>query len=130
MSKIDELLAVPDIPEREQLLFLESYPDKTIDGFKVLIEGRWRLPKNYLPALAFRLRDEAISKDSDLWAQACWYVQQWISFQEIKEWKIPSFEGLNNAEHEILTKEAIVWIIAALIAERLARKELTNGNRN
>lgn len=119
-KKIKDLLKVLDMPEDEQWEWVIA-GEKVIKYFPdddIFIGD----PQKYLADLAFRLRDEAISEDSDSWARACWYVQQWINLHEIKTWNIPSFDGLNNAEHEILTKDAIVWIVAASIM-----KELANG---
>lgn len=141
MTKTEELLAVLDLPEDEQVrfLYLHGYEAAKISGpgtltfteddtGKVVAVFRddgspLEFDRLVLADLAFRLREEVVSEDSDLWAQACWYVQQWIGWHKIKTWNTPSFAGLNNAEHEILTKGAIVWIIAALIAKELAEEK-------
>lgn len=110
MTKIEELLKVFDLSEDEQKSWLVNHGHIDLKYVKI----PWSI---VLADLAFRLRRGAISENSDNWATACWYVQQWISFHKIRIWNIPSFDGLNNAEHEILTKEAIVWIVTALIAK-------------
>ena len=98
-----ELLAVLDMSEDEQR--------------KWLIEKAHRIPGRSLADLAFRLRDEAMREYSDNWALACWYVQQWIGFHKIETYESPDLDGLLNADHEILSKSPIHWIIAALIAK-------------
>lgn len=125
MTKIDELLAVLDMTKEEQFAFLENYPDKTIDGHKVLIEGEWRLPKNCLPALAFRLRDEAKKKHNKEWYRACFIVFEKFfnprGGREFREYRVC------EEEHEILCGKPIWWIITALKAKELAGKEMADG---
>lgn len=99
---MNDYLKVLDMSEDDQydsVMELQGWPDES------------------LADLAFRLRDEAMAKNSDNWALACWYVQQWIGFHKIETYESPDLDGLLNADHEILSKSPIHWIIAALIAK-------------
>lgn len=112
MSKeIDKILAMLDLMEIEQLTFLNNYPDKTIDGCKVLVRGEWRLLKVNLPGLAFRLRDEAKSYNWNLWLDSTKEV--WRSVH--KYWTYEQFWMAKS--------KPIHWIIAALIAKQLAKEK-------
>lgn len=116
-KKIDELLAVLDMSEEEQLAFLNDYPNKTIDGHKVMVRGNWRLTKKHLPALAFRLRDETIAKDDESpvdcwWCEASYEVYLYI-IGEGNE--MDAKEGLDTWFS--MRAQPIHFIIASLIAK-------------
>ena len=113
-----ELLAVLDMDEDFQWNFLiarQDIQEMCQNQLDAWCESKYK--RRVLADLAFQLRDEAMREYSDNWALACWYVQQWIGFHKIETYESPDLDGLLNADHEILSKSPIVWIIAALIAK-------------
>lgn len=160
MTKIDELLAVLEMPEEKQRMqlsryitprpWLHTFTERHIDKPtpKWIVECRtcqnqWEFlgynieqilaeenkirqkecpnPKpitESLATLAFRLRDEAVKKDSYIWTEACVNV-----FRKVcSDWDERSFDvwWQDNSR-------PIHWIIAALIAKELAGKEMADG---
>lgn len=115
----DELLAVLDLSEEEQWIWLREVYYNTAEH-----------PDNYysdtLADLAFRLRDEAIKNNSDAWAKACWQIHQCDSLGEIKYPNIYDTKVLMNSEYWVLTQKAIYWIITALLAALIAKEEVKN----
>ena len=120
-NRIKELLKVLDLPEDEQLDFL--YNKAVISKYK---RGRscvdFNYRRNLLADLAFRMRDEVNEENSDIWAQACWYVVCWSLFKIIKP-APKRLKALMNSEYYVLSRKSIAWIIAALIARELAKGE-------
>ena len=109
---MNDLLKVLDMSEDEQWKWLWENRQLTHIGWNMTATRNM-----ILADLAFRLRDESMRENSDNWALACWYVQQWISFHKIETYESPDLDGLLNADHEILSKSPIHWIITARIAK-------------
>ena len=111
-QKVKELLAVLDLPEEEQIRFLDKYPNRSIENEKVLVHGEWRLLKTCLPTLAFRLRDEVV--------KTCHYKYDAAIIQvySVSKKSAESFHWW-----WIRHSQPIHFIIAALIAKELAKEK-------
>lgn len=111
----DDLLKILELTEDEQWLFLIK--NKVVDGAILQCKGGGELP---VPApesfddLAFRLRDEVLSKVNGITAdQAC----QKVYFNYIGE--VPSgWTQKDIIEWFAFIAKPIHWIIAALIAKK------------
>lgn len=112
MSEIDKLLAVLDMPEDEQIKFLENYPDECF------------LADETFADLAFRLRDEARKENLEAWNGAIHIVASYINESPMPQDNYATSVEWQWAQHIILNQNeyslAIIWIIAALIAKKLA----------
>jgi len=126
MTEIEKLLAVLDMTEDEQWVYLAkaglmSHPWNAQD-LKLGIElWRWkayfeREVKDKYQALlaetAFRLRDEAVVEYEDYWGQATWTVYEYFTGAKDK---------LLTSSWFLCVAKPIHFIIAALIAKELAK---------
>lgn len=131
MSKIDELLAVLDLPEEEQSVWLfdrfaTSFMKKMQEVGDRLKweENEWRSTKqdamsNQVADLAFRLRDE---------------IGEGRMFDDLNcEEAVYKYRVKENYRPEMFTSwwichsKPIHWIIAALIAKELAKEQENAG---
>lgn len=127
MTKIDELLAVLDMPEREQCkYFYDKIDSRCVDVENiVLIEGEGmclefagevKFNKKEMADLAFRLRDET---DKHEWETGLFEIYEYLASKQPKKKMLYAFGFWKSA-----FAQPIHWIIASLIA-----KELKNDSK-
>ena len=109
-ERMNELLAVLDMPETEQWKRLRPFTDASGDDYERGLYSKC-LRKRVLADLAFRLRDEAIEKYGVEFHNGIYAVQCYLKKEE---WAT-AFWGEVYAQ-------PIHWIIAGLIAKELEKK--------
>lgn len=122
-SEIEKLLAVLDMPEKEQINWLEKTGIR-----KTKYSGGLTLPsypQESLADLAFGLRDETRNKDINKWNISITIIALHINESpQLKEMSVNETEWI-WAQHIILNQTEysiqIIWIIAASIAKILAK---------
>jgi hypothetical protein len=108
MTKIDELLAVLDMPEDEQIKWVDSHI-----GRRVIYQNGIAWYRESLADLAFKERDEAVKTNRQFYEEGLYLVSQkrWIDYQVMKNINI-------IYEEWCLYATPIEIIIAAQIAKQ------------
>lgn len=107
-DKIQELLAVLDMPEKEQWSW-------------ALVNKHRNTYRESLADLAFRLRDEAVDKKLKCFMSDCWYM----ALQDVYEYEFErgrTEPKIHEADWLVAVGQPIHWIIAALIAKELNKE--------
>ena len=116
-AKIKELLAVPDLTEEEQWAFLRKYVDPVYEMGSYCPTHR----KMYLADLAFRLRDEANDDVALLEGQRWVYLAHHYKSEHWDDFKKTTSFAESQCWFGYKEAQPIHWIIAALIAKKLAK---------
>jgi len=138
-QKIEELLAILDLPEDEQAIFLKNHFTKLYFNSDewpywygvchILHSGTPSEQRDILAIIAFQLRDELHNPIGAMsWDIACWEVWKYEKKRQdsnILERKHLSRETLERYCHQWTSfwAEPIHWIIIALIAKLLAKED-------
>lgn len=111
-DKIKELLGVLDMDSDSQFWTIQKYlsPEEA---------ELYDTSEISLADLAFRLRDEVKSKHEKEWYRACFIVDEGL-FNPNGGRGYTEWHGA-EAEHGILQRDPIHWIIAALITKELSK---------